>query len=241
MQVDVRPAPAAVAIEAARQVAALAHEAIASRGRFVVSLSGGSTPRAMHASLAKDHRERVDWGRVEFYWSDERLVPPGDADSNYRMARETLLEPLGIAAERVHRIRGETGEARAVADDYAREIAAGVDVVSGWPTFDLVLLGMGGDGHTASLFPFTEALDVADRWVVPGRAPKPPFDRVTLGFPVIHAARAVRVVVTGGEKAGVLAEVLAGTRDPRRLPAQRIAESRGDVRWIVDAAASPAT
>lgn len=241
MHIDVGADPAAVAVEAAAQVASLARTAIAARGRFVVSLSGGSTPRAMHARLASAHRADVDWTRVEIYWSDDRLVPPDDADSNYRMARETLLDPIGIADARVHRIRGEAADARVASDEYARELAAGLDDHDGWPQFDLVLLGMGGDGHTASLFPFTPALDVSDRTVTPGRAPKAPFDRVTLTFPVIHAARAVRVVVTGRDKAEVLASVLRGPRDLRRLPAQRILEATGDLRWIVDAAANTET
>jgi 6-phosphogluconolactonase len=238
MQVDVRADPAGVADEAARQVAALAREAIAARGRFVVSLSGGDTPRALHARLSESHAHQVDWPEVEFFWSDDRLVPPDDPASNYRMARETLLGPLGIRADRVHRVRGEAGDARVAADEYAREIASVAEVEAGRPVFDLVLLGMGGDGHTASLFPFSDALGVEDEWVAPGRAPKPPFDRVTFTFPVIHAARAVRVLVNGADKAGVLADVLHGARDPGRLPAQRILESRGDVRWIVDAAAA---
>jgi 6-phosphogluconolactonase len=236
MDVQVLPGPEAVADEAARQVAALGAAALAARGRFVVSLSGGGTPRALHARLAEGHRHGLDWARAEFYWSDDRLVAPDHPDSNYRMARETLLDPLGIAPERVHRIRGEA-EPRAAADDYAREIADGVPVEGGLPVFDLVLLGMGVDGHTASLFPFTDALDVADRWVVPNRAPRPPVDRITLTFPVVFAARAVRVLVTGADKAATLASVLHGPADPRRLPSQRLAESRGDLRWLVDAAA----
>jgi 6-phosphogluconolactonase len=238
MHVDVRADPAAVADEAARQVSALAREAIASRGRFVVSLSGGSTPRAMHTQLAEAHRHEVDWTRVEFFWSDDRLVPPDDPGSNYRMARETLLDPLGVGADRVHRVRGEAGDALVAAGEYAREIASVAPIEAGLPVFDLVLLGMGDDGHTASLFPFTDALGADDEWVAPGRAPKPPVDRVTFTFPVIHAARAVRVLVNGADKAAVVADVLHGPPDPRRLPAQRILESRGDLRWILDAAAA---
>jgi 6-phosphogluconolactonase len=237
MDLDVLAGPPAVAAEAARQVALLARAAIADRGRFIVSLSGGATPRAMHGRLAGTHRDAIDWTRVEFYWSDDRLVPPDDDGSNYRMARETLLDPLEIEPAHVHRIGGELATAALAASEYAREIRDGVPLRDGLPVFDLVVLGMGVDGHTASLFPFTEALEADDRWVVPGRAPHPPVDRVTLTFPVIHAARAVRVIVTGVDKARTFAEVLHGAPDARRLPAQRIAESRGDVRWIVDRAA----
>jgi 6-phosphogluconolactonase len=237
MKLEVMHTAAAAADEAARHVAEIARSAVALRGRFLVALSGGSTPRAMHARLVEAHAAAVDWSRVEFYWSDERLVPPDHPDSNYRMARETLLDPLAIAPDRVHRARGEGGAPSAVAEDYARAIAAGVPAEHGVPVFDLVLLGMGGDGHTASLFPFTDALDANDRWVVPNVAPRAPVDRVTLTFPVIFAARAVRVVVTGADKADALGEVLQGPSDPRRLPAQRLVEARGDLCWIVDGAA----
>jgi 6-phosphogluconolactonase len=153
------------------------------------------------------------------------------------MARETLLDPLGIDGSRVHRIRGEDPEPDHAADEYARSLAEslpGGDV----PTFDLILLGMGADGHTASLFPNTAALDVEDRAVVASHAPKPPVNRITLTFPVLLRARAVRVLVTGADKAATLATVFHGPRDPRRWPAQRLAAARGDLRWLVDSAAS---
>jgi 6-phosphogluconolactonase len=229
------PDPASVAEEAARHVVALATDAISARGRFAVALSGGSTPRVLHARLASAHRRSLDWTRVEFFWSDERAVPPDHPDSNYRMARETLLEPIGIAAAHVHRIRGEDPDPANAANEYVRLLAElfSEDV----PEFDLVLLGMGADGHTASLFPHTAALDVEDRTVAANRAPKPPMDRITLTFPVLLAARAVRVLVTGADKAATLEAVLHGPPDPHRLPAQRLASARGDVRWLVDAAA----
>jgi len=241
MDVFVLPDPVAVAAEAARQVIAIGRDAIETRGVFAVALSGGSTPRAMHARLATAHRSELEWSRVEFFWSDERAVPPEHADSNYRMASETLLEPLGIAAAHVHRIRGEATDLDAAASDYASVLTAALPAAGlhpAVPVLDLVLLGMGVDGHTASLFPRTPALDVDDRFVVPNKAPRPPVDRITLTFPVIHAARMVRVLVTGADKRATLAEVLHGPPDPSRLPSQRLAAARGEVRWLVDAAAT---
>lgn len=227
--------PAEVAEEAARHVVALGREAISARGRFTVALSGGSTPRALHARLASAHRASLEWPRVEFFWSDERAVPPDHQDSNYRMARETLLDPLAIDASHVHRMRGEEPNPADAADQYARLLAGSFPEHE--PEFDLVLLGMGADGHTASLFPNTPALDVEDRTVVANQAPKAPTERITLTFPVLLAARAVRVLVTGADKADTLAAVLHGPPDPRRLPSQRLASARGDLRWLVDNAA----
>ena len=228
--------PAAVADEAARHVVALATSAIDATGRFTVALSGGSTPRALHAQLATAHSDAIDWARVEFFWSDDRAVPPDHPDSNYRMARETLLDPLGIDGSRVHRIRGEDPEPDHAADEYARSLAASLP--GELPIFDLVLLGMGADGHTASLFPNTAALDIEDRTVVASHAPKPPVNRITLTFPVLLQARAIRVLVTGADKAATLSTVLHGPPDARRWPAQRLAAARGDLRWLVDSAAS---
>ena len=234
MDVVVLSDPAAVADEAARQVVALAEPAIAARGRFAVALSGGSTPRAMHARLASAHKDAVEWSKVDFFWSDERAVPPDHPDSNFGMARETLLAPLAIAPARMHRIAGEDPDPEYAADEYARELA--MSLPGAIPVLDLVLLGMGADGHTASLFPNTPALDVDDRTVVPNKAPRPPVERITLTFPVILAARAVRVLVTGADKARTLAAVLHGPSDPRRLPSQRLAAAGGHLRWLVDAA-----
>jgi 6-phosphogluconolactonase len=234
MKVVSLPDPAGVADEAARHVVALATEAISARGRFSVALSGGSTPRPLHARLASAHHDAVEGPRVLFFWRDARAVPPDHPDSNYRMARETLLEPLAIDASHVHRMRGEDPDPTNAADEYARMLAG--TFPGPVPTFDLVLLGMGADGHTASLFPNTPALSVEDRTVVANLAPKPPVNRITLTFPVLLAARAVRVLVTGADKASTLEAVLHGPPDPHRLPAQRLASARGDVRWLVVAA-----
>ena len=224
MDVDVLPGPQAVADEAARQAAAIAVAAIAARGRFLVALSGGSTPRAMHACLAASYARALDWSLVEFFWSDDRAVPPEHPDSNYRMARETLLEPLRIGETHVHRIRGEAdgpaGGGRRVRAG-ARRCPCRSPTACRCSTSSCSAWVWTATPRRSSRTP--PALDVADRWVVPNRAPRPPVDRITLTFPVILAARHVRVLVTGADKAGTLASVLHGAADPRRLPAQRLA------------------
>jgi 6-phosphogluconolactonase len=227
---------AAVAARGAALFAACAARAIEERGQFVVALSGGSTPRALHACLTSDEwRPRVDWPYVEFCWGDERAVPPVDPQSNFGMARDTLLEPLGIEAERIHRMRGDAADLAGAAAEYA----AGLTRLTGTPAqqppvLDLILLGMGSDAHTASLFPDTEALHVRDRWVVANRVPTLDTMRLTITFPVIHAARTVVVLVSGAEKAQALRAVMTGPPDPDRLPAQRLADVSGTVIWLVD-------
>lgn len=230
---------AAAAARGAALFAACAARAIEERGQFVVALSGGSTPRALHACLVSDEwRPRVDWPYVEFCWGDERAVPPDDPQSNFGMARDTLLEPLEIAGERIHRMRGEAADLAAAAADYAAELARVTGTpAQAPPVLDLILLGMGPDAHTASLFPETAALQVSDRWVVANRVPVLDMTRLTITFPVIHAARTVVVLVSGAEKASALSTVLTGPRDPDRFPAQRLADAGGTVIWLADEAA----
>ena len=236
--------PPALAEGAARECLSVIEAAIASRGRCLFVLSGGSTPRAMYERLAAlGPHSAVDWHKVVFFWGDERSVPPDDQGSNYRMARETLLEPLGIAPGQTHRMRAEEDDIEAAARDYERVIAdvTGVHPGHGVPEFDLVLLGLGPDGHTASLFADTVALDVRDRWVVRNYVPKLVTSRLTMTFPVLLAALDVRVLVAGADKAATLERVLHGARDPDRLPAQRLNDACGRVVWMVDAAAAERT
>jgi 6-phosphogluconolactonase len=233
---------AALMDAAATDFLAIAAGAIAARGRCLVALSGGSTPRGMYQRLAAVGPRRLDWSRVVFLWSDERSVPPDHRDSNYRMARKALLEPLQIHEGQVHRMRAEADDIEAAAREYEAILAAltGVPAGHGVPQLDLVLLGLGSDGHTASLFGDTVALDVRDRWVVRNYVAKFTTSRLTLTFPVILAAREIRVLVAGAEKASALAAVLTGSWDPDRLPAQRLANATGRVVWLVDEAAAPA-
>ena len=225
---------------AAGEFCGIACQAIAERGRAVVTLSGGSTPRRLYELLTTDrYRHRVAWDRVEFFWGDERAVPPDHSDSNYRMARHVLLEPLAIPTAHIHRIEGDRNDLDAAALTYEREIARVFGVLPDGPppAFDLVLLGMGTDGHTASLFPGTDAGE-ASRWVVSQYVPAIAANRVTMTPRLLNAARHVMFLVAGTEKADALALVLDGARDPQRLPAQMIEPTSGVLVWFVDRGAA---
>ncbi len=227
--------PDALARAAAAEVIAIAQAAIAARGVCHVALSGGSTPRRLFQVLAAMGPTALPWARIELWWGDERAVPPSHADSNYGMTRAALIDPLALDPARVHRLRGEDAPTIAAAA-YERALVAALGAP---PVFDLVLLGMGPDGHTASLFPGSPALAEGDRWVVanPIDLPGGPAMRLTLTVPAINAARHVRFLVAGADKAAMLAQVLAGPR--AQFPAQRIAPGHGDLAWLVDAAAAP--
>ena len=233
------PDAEAVSRAAAQDLVEVARAAIVARGRFCVALSGGSTPRRMYEILSEAPRwARLEWDRVEFFWGDERPVPPDHPDSNFGMARAALLDPLGIDPQRIHRIAGER-DAAAAARDYEVDIARvlGARPVDPPPRLDLILLGMGDDGHTASLFPYTRALSEAQRWVVANDVPQLSTRRITITFPVIERAPSVLVLVAGEAKARALAEVLEGPPDPERLPSQRLLAHEGTT-WLVDAAAA---
>jgi 6-phosphogluconolactonase len=235
------PDAEAVSCAAARNLVEVGRAAIAERGRFCVALSGGSTPRRLYDLLAEaPHRTRLDWGRVEFFWGDERAVAPEHPDSNYGMAAASLLDKLGIEPERVHRIRGELPDPGQAAVAYQEELARVFAVApdSPAPVFDLILLGMGREGHTASLFPYSPALSERRRWVVGYRVARLGKSRITLTPPVINRAAEVWLLVTGGEKAAVLREVLLGPREPERLPVQIVAPEAGRLVWLLDRAAA---
>lgn len=246
MQADleVLPSASALADAAAGQFVAAAGDAIQARGEFVVALSGGSTPRHTYERLAAEPLvSQVTWSRVQVLWADERCVPPDQAESNYRMARETLLDHVPVPATNVHRIPGEDDPAAAAAL-YEATIRALLKTPAGPPhaapgaRIDLVLLGLGEDGHTASLFPGSAAAHEQTRWVTTASAPAAPQWRVTLTPALINAAAEVLFLVSGGAKAGVVRRVLEGPRRPLELPAQAIAPSNGRVRWYMDAAAA---
>jgi 6-phosphogluconolactonase len=229
--------PEAIAVAAARRVVELAREAIDERGAFSIALSGGSTPRRVYELLAGDEfRESVDWPSVHVFFGDERAVPADHAESNYRMANEALLSRVLVLPENVHRIEG-LGDAAANASAY-ESVMRGFFGDAEWPRFDLVLLGMGDDGHTASLFPGTVALSERRAWVVANWVEKFDAWRITLSAPAINAARHVLFLVTGAGKAERLREVLKGERDPMRLPSQLISPHDGTLEWFIDNAAA---
>ncbi len=230
------PDAQALSAEGADRFVRLAAEAIAARGRFDVALSGGSTPRTMHRLLAQPpRRDAVDWSRVHLWWGDDRHVPPDDDQSNYRMARETLIEQVPIPPGNVHRMETElpAEECAARYEALLREHLAGT-----WPVLDLIYLGMGPDGHTASLFPETAALNETRRWVVANWVPKLETWRITLSPPALNAARHVVFLIAGPDKAAALSAVLQGPRDTHRYPAQMIHPPHGTLTYLLDQAAA---
>jgi 6-phosphogluconolactonase len=227
----------AVARAAADLFARLSREAVEGRGAFSVALSGGTTPRRVYELLASDeYKERVPWAGVHVFFGDERTVPPDHAESNYRMASEARLSRVEVPAENVHRIEG-VGDAAANASDY-ESVMRGFFGDAEWPRFDLVFLGMGDDGHTASLFPQTSALAETRAWVAANWVEKLGAWRITLTANAINAARRVVFLVTGASKAERLREVISGEPEPSRLPSQMIRPRDGALRWYVDRAAA---
>lgn len=215
---------------AAQDFAEKAAEAIASSGRFAVALAGGSTPKATYELLAAEYVDEIDWANVHVFFGDERSVPPDDEDSNYRMAREALLDHVPVGS--VHRMRGEILPDEA-AMQYEEELRVFFGALGEPPQFDLIQLGIGDDGHTASLFPNTPALTVTDRWVAQNPVPKLETVRITLTLPVINAAKAVSFLVAGEGKAEALKEILEGNADPREYPS-KLVRPTGELTWMVD-------
>lgn len=241
---EILPTRDALMHAAAELWVAAAAAAIGASGRFAVALSGGATPERLYRLLATEpYASRLDWSRVHAFWGDERCVPPDDPASNYRMAREALLARVPIPAENVHRIRGED-EPAAAAAAYERALRGAFATPDGPPhlspgrRFDLVLLGLGGDGHTASLFPDTAALREGARWVRAVRPAAVSPARVTLTPAVINAAAEVAFLVAGPAKAATLRRVREGPYRPDALPAQIVAPRAGRLRWLVDADAA---
>jgi 6-phosphogluconolactonase len=226
-----------VARAAAERFVELARHAIDATGHFSVALAGGSTPKRTFQLLASDEfKSRVDWPKVHVFFGDERCVPPTDANSNYRMADEALLSHVSIPSQNIHRMVGE-GDAAANARLYEDELQTFFSGMS-WPRFDLLLLGMGDDGHTASLFPGTPALKEQRAWVVANWVEKLNAFRITLTAPAINHAAHVIFLVTGAGKADRIAEVTGGTREPERLPSQLIQPENGTLEWYLDRAAA---
>lgn len=230
MKTVIVPDSDALTRAAADLFAAEAQAALQAKERFAVALSGGSTPRALYQLLADTP---LAWENIHLFWGDERCVPPDHADSNYRMTAESLLNRIAIPPENIHRIQGELPpeEAALRYEDELRRFFADA------PRFDLILLGLGDDGHTASLFPDSPALHERTRWVaaVPHAAPPLPLvPRVTLTLPVLNAARQVLFLVSGAGKAQRLAEVLRAPTASPLLPASMVRPGHGDILWMMD-------
>ena len=229
----VLPDPDAVAAELAARTEAALRDALGSRGQASLCLTGGSTPKPAYRRLASAD---LDWSRISVWWTDERMVPPDDSDSNYRMARGALLDHVEIPENSVYRIEGELDAAEAARRmDAALTEAFGAD----GPTFDVLHMGMGGDAHTASLFPGSPALDVSDRLAAATHAPpsSPVHERVTLTYPLLNRARQTLMAATGEGKRDALALVLAAYRgDAEDAPPSARVAPAGPMTWLVDRA-----
>jgi 6-phosphogluconolactonase len=214
----------------------LAAESIEARGQFTAALSGGSTPQPLYESLGStENMGRVDWKRVHLFWGDERHVPKDHPDSNYRMVRKELIQNIAIPEGNVHRVPTEL-EIHIAAAEYEAELRRFFN--GPWPRFDLLLLGMGKDGHTASLFPHSNGLKEEQRWFIANYAPKRETWRLTLTINAINAASHVMVLVSGESKAGMLAEVINGPYEPELKPIQYISPTHGDMHYFVDSEAA---
>lgn len=226
-------------IEAAvGEIARCREESIQSRGGFSLALSGGSTPRVLHARLAQEHPQAEFWEKVQLFFGDERSVPPDHPESNYRMANETLFSKAKIPAENIHRMQAELPP-QVAADEYERELRKYFGTETGeFPRFDLILLGMGPDGHTASLFPGTTALAENSRLVVANWVPRLNTWRITLTFPVLNHAREVIFLVTGENKAPVIAQIWGDAPSSETFPAQLVSPQQGRLIWMLDEAAA---
>jgi 6-phosphogluconolactonase len=237
----VEPDAAALARRAAQYFVEQAETAVAARGRARIAISGGSTPKATFALLAdpaQPWRARMPWSQLDLFWVDERCVPPDDSDSNYRMTREAMLDHVPLKPEQIHRIEGEL-EPAAAAARYESALRnsfrlAGAEL----PQFDVIQLGMGPDGHTASLFPHTEALHELERLAVANHVQNKDAWRVTLTWPVINRGAQVFFLIGGADKVQILKEVFSGPRDSERLPSQLISPASGILTLLLDRAAA---
>jgi len=231
---------AALARSAAEVFIAAAKSAVAQKGAFTVALSGGSTPKALYSLLADDAglRSQIPWQQTYFFFGDERHVGPDHPDSNYRMAREAMLSRVPVNPAQVFRIKGEYRDAAKAAAEYEQALCAFFQLAPGqFPRFDLVMLGMGPDGHTASLFPGTKALEEHQRLVTSNWVGKFYTQRVTMTAPVLNHAACVMFMVQGQDKAHALKAVLEGPCEPAQLPSQLINPKQGTLLWLVDEAA----
>jgi 6-phosphogluconolactonase len=239
-----------LALKAARHFARLADQYVLGCGRFTVALSGGSTPKAMFSRLAAEpFLDTVPWSSIYFFWGDERCVPPDHPESNYRMTREALLSKVPVPAENIFRIPAENPDHERAAEEYSNTLRmffltgpgatrTGTAPLATLPRFDLVFLGMGADGHTASLFPGTTALQAGNQIAVASYVEKLSAQRITLTAATINNARNITFLAAGADKAATLKAVLEGPPQPELYPSQLIRPGNGSLLWMVDEAAA---
>ncbi len=241
---------------AAEKFIEIGNAAIEERNEFIVALAGGSTPKALYQLLASEnYKNKIDWSKVFFFFGDERNVPLDDAESNFRMANETLFEPLEISEFNINRWNTEENDLNKIAESYEDRLIIGFSYAASneelkpksfnlneenieFPRFDLILLGMGTDGHTASLFPFTPALNETKKTAVANYVEKLNSWRFTLTFPVINNAANIIFLVKGEDKAGTLKKVLEGEFEPQKFPSQNVRPSDGNLFWLADSSAA---
>jgi 6-phosphogluconolactonase len=233
------PTPADLFEGAAQDFVQQAIAAVQARGRFTVALSGGSTPKGLFQVLSTKDHDVLPWSQMFFFWGDERHVPPDDPESNFRMARETLLSKVPVPPANVFRVSAEDPDADKAAASYESTLQKFFSLQPGqFPQFDLILLGMGPDGHTASLFPKTKALHETKRLVVANWVEKFNTYRITFTRPVLNAARSVEFLVAGADKAPALHQVLEGNQSAEEYPSKLINPVDGKLIWMVDRAAA---
>jgi len=240
MHIAIYPDTNILSHEAAQYIIRVAQESIVTHGRFTLALSGGNTPKKLYGLLASEpYASQIDWNLVEIFWSDERCVPPDSPDSNYHMAQEVLLSKVPIPANQIHRTPADEADRDAASEAYAQEMC-NVFGTNGVPKFDLIQLGMGPEGHTASLFPHQASLHEQQRLVMPVSVPKPPPARLTFTPPLLNAAAHILFLVTGTDKEEAVQAVLEGDHQPDEYPAQIVQPSQGEVTWMLDTAAAAA-
>jgi 6-phosphogluconolactonase len=238
-EIRVQPDPEALFKTAAAEYVRLAKAAVKGSGRFTVALAGGSTPKSLYSLLASGTVPGVPWDKTYFFFADERHVLPDHPDSNFRMASEAMLSKAPVPADHVFRVPAEIPDPDTAALSYEQTLRQFFELQEdALPRFDLILLGMGPDGHTASLFPGTGALRDDENLVAANWVEKLKSWRITFTYPVLNHAANVIFMVTGAEKADALHEVLRGERDPETYPSQRVRPIKGHVLWLVDQAAA---
>jgi 6-phosphogluconolactonase len=240
-EIRISTTPQELFAAAAEEVARATNDAVSKRGRFTIALSGGSTPKSLYNLLATNARTSLPWDKMFFFWGDERHVPPTDDQSNYRMVDEAMLSKVPVAPGNVFRFAAENPDAAAVAQAYEETLKKFFELKAGeFPRFDLILLGLGPDGHTASLFPGTAGLEEKSRLVIANWVEKLKTHRLSFTFPVLNAGRTVAFLVSGTDKATVLHSVLEENVPGEQYPAKLVQPKDGTLIWFLDRAAASA-